>query len=101
MENRAELLVEILLDQDEELGARHDAVMYLKDYDDEIVLKALVFAGSNPLEDDIVLDSCGESLASIWIRKNVFDKEGFSKLVKQARSTAYSIIKSRKPEWLS
>ncbi len=100
MVDRVALLIEVLFDPTAREDERHDAVMDLGRYADERGLKALVRVGSNASEEDIILDSCGESVAEILVSRDEFRKDVINKLAPFARDVALNIIQQRKPQWL-
>lgn len=51
-------------------------------------------------EDEMILNSCGESIGQIWVKKNYFDEEVYSRLSGTARFGINVVIKSRKSEWI-
>ena len=63
-------MVGYLLDKSNDLGGRDDCAMDLYEYDLPEVEAALVKVASDPAEDEIVVDSAGESLAQIYRRQN-------------------------------
>lgn len=96
---QVELLVEILLDKKEEIGARDDAAMYLGKFDDESAMNALIQIAKDNHEQEILLWSSGESLGYIWVRKKKFDRTIFDSLLPEAREELSSVIKTMDPEW--
>ena len=62
-------LIQVLLDEDAEFGDRDDAAMDLSAYDDDAVEKALARVACDIAADADLADTCGESLAEIWCRK--------------------------------
>ena len=71
------LLIEILLDPCAEDGEKDDAAMDLAEFNNEDVLNALTQAAINAKKNDFFLNSCGESIAEIWIKNNKFDSNIF------------------------
>ncbi len=100
MSDKVDGLIEILLDPQAREDERDDAASYLGKYDDAKALNALVKVGSSPLVEDMVLDSCGESIAEILVRRNQFNKHIIDLLVPTARRAACAVIQGQKPEWL-
>lgn len=91
---------EILLDQTATESERDDAAMDLGQYDDDRALKTLLFVGSNLNDDPVVMSSCGESIAAIWIRRDKFDSKSYNTLNETAKDSLGFIIKNDKPEWI-
>lgn len=102
MENleRIEALRKILLELPANLGERDDAAMDLEAFDEPEAVQVLLKVGSNPNEDEMVLEKCGESLAGIWLRTGRFDPSGFSSLVGNARREARIFLSAKHPEWI-
>ena len=100
MNNRVELLISILLDSNAREDERHDAAMDIGDYDDDRVVKALIKIASNPQENRIIRDACGESIAQIWIHRNNFNNRAYQKLQPDAQHIAKMYIYANKPEWM-
>ena len=63
-------MVQYLLDKSNELGGRDDCAMDLCEFDHPEVEAALVTVASDAAEEEIVVDSAGESLAQIFKRQN-------------------------------
>lgn len=80
MKDKLDLLIEILLDNNAREDERHDAVLDLGSYNDDRALNALILVASKENEIDIIQDSCGDSIAEIWTKRNLFDLESFKKL---------------------
>lgn len=96
---RVGLLIKILLDPSARVDEKDDVAMDLGDYDDERALFALFEAGSNLNEDSMVLDSCGESIGEILIRKNDFRKKELNKLPEDTKVGVKRIFRHYRPEW--
>ncbi len=89
-------LIKILHDKTALVCARDDAAMDLYIYDDKKAIDALCQTGSDPEEDWMILDSCGESLGEIWFRNNNFDQKAFDSLQPAAQSAALGIMEFQK-----
>ena len=101
MSDKVDLLIDILFDPTARIDEKDDAAMDLGEYDDDKALKALIKAAQDPETDEYcVLDSCGESIASIWVRRNFFSKEIFNSLRKLAKVAIFQTIVDIKPEWI-
>jgi len=72
---RAEFLLEILLNHDESPTLRHNAAIYLGHFDSEKALKSLIELACNDHEDESLLICCGYSIAEIWDRNRDFDMD--------------------------
>ena len=99
MSDEVKMLIDILFDPSARDDERHDAAMDIGKYNDERALKALLQIGSNPIEDIIILDACGESVAEILVNRDEFRKDALEKLTPIAKKTAYAFIKEHKPQW--
>ena len=93
-------LIKFLLDKTVDIGARDDCAMDLADHDTEDVFAALYKCASDKSEDELIQGSCGESLAEIMVRTNVFRKEYSVDLSKRADAEFKGFIKNKKQEWL-
>ena len=100
MTDRVDLLIAILLDRTAREDERHDAAMDIGAYNDDRALNILTRLGSDPSEDNLILDACGESLAEILVVRNEFRREVIEGLTPIAKKMAYAYIKDAKPEWL-
>lgn len=92
-------LIEILLDVRATIGERDDAAMDLHEYNNDLALSALTHVAKNKDEDSIILNSCGESIAAIWIKRNHFDKNCYKNLTPQAKNGIRIGLKYEKPQW--
>jgi hypothetical protein len=99
MIDRVDGLISILFDNTAREDERHDAAMDIGKYDDDRALNALLQLASNPNEDDLILDACGESIAQILVKRNYFRKDMINSLAPTARELAEAYLKTRKPEW--
>jgi hypothetical protein len=77
-------LISVLRDLDAPLDARDDAALDLGDFDE--ALPVLIEIAVRPGEDEMIMDSCGESIAEIWQRTSGFDRVTFDRLPKAAQS---------------
>jgi len=93
-------LVDLLLNREIEDSSRDDAAMDLSVFNDTLVEKTLLKIASNTDENEMVADSCGESLAAIWVRNNKFDLYQYNKLTKPARFAFKNYINNYKSEWI-
>ena len=80
-------LISILVDPLANLGDRDDAAMNLSSYDEPEVEQALSRIACNNLSDEELVDTCGESLAEIWCRKNRIN-EGVLKTLREKALTS-------------
>ena len=70
---RAEFLLEVLLNSEESLELRRSAAVYLGHFDSEKALKSLIEFACNDSVNERLLISCGDSIAEIWDRNRDFD----------------------------
>lgn len=99
--NRLDLLIEILVDHNAREDERHDAAMDIGSFIDDRALNVLLQIGSNPYEEVIIQDACGESIAKILVSRNELKKDLIDHLTPIAKKTAYAFIKENKPEWIN
>lgn len=92
MNPRLKYLVELLLDRTALLKDRDAAAKDLFEFDSDFVLNALILVGCNKEESPLVSNSCGESLGSIWVRNNTFDKKIYNRLSKEAKQGVCYIL---------
>jgi len=100
MINRVNALIELLFDATATIAERDDAAMDLSEFPETAVVNALIAKAKDMNEDETILNSCGESLGSIWVQQNIFDLETFRALSGTARYGVYLVIESKKPEWV-
>ncbi len=79
-------LIRVLQDKSIDLGVRDDAAMDLGRYDEARVLEALLQVAVDLEEDEIILDSCGDSIKDIWARKGCYDPLVFAKFAPAAKN---------------
>lgn len=91
-------LVGVLLDRSAPLGDRDDAAMDLSGFDERAALDALAAVGSDPAEDEDLLDRCGESIAHIWQRLGEVDAATAARLTSTARSVLVATLEALAPE---
>ena len=101
MDKRLKKLVDLLLNENATISERDDAAMDLYEFNDNVALNALTKIAKNTDENPIVLNSCGESIASIWIKRNSFDKQCYDSLTKVAKDGIFYVIQHDKPNWLN
>ena len=100
MKNRVNLLIKLLIDMTASVSERDDAAMDLADFSEDSAVDALLSVAENINEDPIILNSCGESLGAIWVRKNLFNEKDFYRISGIARYGVYFVLRARKPEWV-
>lgn len=95
-------LVEVLLDESASSAERDDAAMDLGAVDNDTALHALLEVATSRFEqDELVLASCGESIANLWLKRGRFDPAAFARLTPAARKEARALVKANRPEWLT
>lgn len=90
-------LVKILLDRSLCVEIRDDAAMDLGEFDDIMAFSALVKVAIDTSEDEMLLSSCGDSIADIWRRRGEYELEIFDVLAapaKQEAQTRVSVLKA-------
>lgn len=99
MKKKSELIA-VLLDSTAREDERDDAAMDLADFDGYDVVEALyTVAADQSLQSEMIKGSCGESLASIWIRTGTIDFELLSRLEGTAKTEALWSIKVNRSDW--
>jgi hypothetical protein len=79
-------MVAVLLDRSQDLASRDDIAMDLREFDLPEVEAALVRVASDPAEDEMIVDSAGDSLLQIYLRQNrVVAPDVLSKLQPSAK----------------
>lgn len=98
MDQKAQL-INILQNSNAREHERDDAAMDLADFDGDDVVQALfTVATDKTYRSEIVKASCGESLASIWVRTGRFDLALLHQLEGVALQEAIGLIKVSRPE---
>jgi hypothetical protein len=100
MKNTIDLLIEILVDEHATIAERDEAAIELCEFTDPKSIDALISRAKDYNENELVLNSCGESLGTIWVKINQFDQITYHELTNIARYGIYVVIKSRKPAWV-
>jgi len=101
MNDHIDELIDILFDPTARIDEQDDAASYLGEYNDNRALSALIKAAQDPNTDDwLVLDTCAESIADIWMNRNSFDNDVYNTLRKAAKISIFYHIKAAKPEWI-
>lgn len=98
---KIDILINTLLDKTARDDERDDAAMDLGRVNHDRSLSALLQIASDPNEDEMVLDSCGESIAQILVMRGRYDQKIIEKLAPIAKNAAYAFIKETKPELLN
>ena len=78
-------LISDLLDPSARVDERDDAAMDLSQFDEPEAIAALIQVGCDADEDEIVLESVGESIAEILLRDGRTWTLGIDRLTKVAR----------------
>lgn len=100
MRDIVDLLIAILVDKTAREDERHDAAMDIGAYNDDRALNVLTRLASDPREDSIILDACGESLAEILVARNEFKKDILEGLTPTAKRMACAYFRDTKPDWI-
>ena len=85
-ESTVEYLIRILQDKSIDLGVRDDAAMDLGAYDEPQVSEVLIQIATDLEEDDMILDSCGESIREIWGRRGYYNPTELDRFAPAAKS---------------
>jgi hypothetical protein len=96
---KIKFLIAVLQDKEANVSEKDDAAMDLASSDNPLAVQALAAQGQDETEDDLVLNSCGESLAEIWIRNDTFVQNLYNTLLPKAQQGVRAVIESLKPEW--
>ncbi|KAA0542432.1 hypothetical protein FZW96_21345 [Bacillus sp. BGMRC 2118] len=89
-----EKLIQYLLDENID-----DCAIDLSNFPEEDVIVALLKVANNLTDEEMIRSSCGESIASIWIKIDKIDFEALNSLEEPAFSEALGLIKNNKPQW--
>jgi len=100
MKEKLNLLIDILLDKKARVDERDDAAIDLGRYNVKQGLFALIKVATDPSEEPFIFDSCGESIARIWVKYNLFDHTLYNKMVSPAKHEIFSYIRKNKSEWI-
>ncbi len=82
-------LIAVLTDKTIDIAMRDDAAMDLGLYDEPRALEALIEIAKNHEQHEMILDSCGESIADIWLRNGGYDATEFDKFALAAKHACY------------
>jgi len=93
-------LAAILQDRTARIDERDDAAMYLGQCDDDAALTALLQIASDPAEHDLVVASCGESLARIFVRSGRLDPAWLHDLTPVALNEVIPWVGRERPDLL-
>ncbi|WP_043932603.1 hypothetical protein [Bacillus sp. EB01] len=94
-----EKLIEYLLDENIDDATRDDCAIDLSNFPEEDVIAALIKVANNLNGEEMIRASCGESIASIWLKIDKIDFEALKSLEKPAYSEAIGLIRNNKPHW--
>jgi hypothetical protein len=94
-----EKLIEYLLDENIDDATRDDCAIDLSNFPEVDVIAALIKVANNLNDVEMIRASCGESLASIWLKNDKIDFEALKSLEEPAFSEAIGLIRDNKPHW--
>jgi hypothetical protein len=98
--NQKSQLIAILLDSTAREDERDDAAIDLANFDGEDVVQALFAVATDPSsQSEMIKGSCGESLASIWVRTGEIDISLLGRLDGTAKTEALGLIKINRTDW--
>lgn len=100
MNDTSDALIKLLFDKTASITERDEAAVALGEFSDWKIIEALLLKAKDLNENELVLNSCGESLGIIWTNQNFFDEKAYHALQGTARYGVYVVIKSRKPKWI-
>lgn len=91
-------LISVLLDSSNEFGDRDDAALDLSLYDEPEAEAALAQIATDATNDEDLADTCGESLAEIWLRKGCVDREVFARLSPASKRVVILMLEASRPD---
>lgn len=100
-QSRIDNLIEILRDKSARIDERDDAAIDLGFSDDPRVIDALLEVGSQIGDEEMVVASCGESVAQIAIRTGRFERSWREILAPAAARELIDGVRAERPELLS
>jgi HEAT repeat protein len=100
-ETRLQPLIALLLDSTAELSARDDAAIDLGESDDPLAAEALLTIARDPILDEMLHASAGESLGQIAVRTGRLDSSWTARLTPAARSEFLAIVRADRPDLLA
>lgn len=93
-------LMEILLDPNTSDAVKDDAVIDLGiNFQDDETIDFLINVSNDNCYDEMIVASCGESLAQIWIRNKQINYKKLLDLKGAALDEAISLIQAQRPDW--
>jgi HEAT repeat protein len=92
-------LITVLLDKSARFDERDDAASDLAAYDDDQALNALIRIATDATEDYVLLETCGEAIAEIWLRRALFDPAVYALLAKPPTLDFDAIFRTSHPDW--
>lgn len=93
-------LIAVLLDKKADLASRDDAAMDLSNYCCKETIEALVLVGSDVDTPEMILSSCGESLAMLWAEIGELDRSVFERLQPIASTEVRAFLDANEPHLL-
>ena len=84
-----DFLIRVLQDKSIDIGVRDAAAMDLGIYDEPRVLEALIQTAKDAEEHEMILDSCGESIKNIWVRKGIYSRAAYNQFTQAAKSACH------------
>jgi hypothetical protein len=101
MKDQVQLLIKILFDETSREDERDDTAIDLRAYKDIRALETLAKIASDPNEDDMIIDTCAESLAEICVAMNLFHEHLFRKMLPFAQRIVFGFVMAKKPELIN
>ncbi len=95
-----QLLIELLRDHTARIDERDDAAIDLGGSDDPKALAALLEVASHADDDEMVIGSCGESIAQIAVRTGRFEPSSLDGLAAPALREVLGWLRRARPDLL-
>jgi hypothetical protein len=90
-------LIRCLMDKNIDEGGRDDCAMALEDSEDPDAEAALATVALDPETPELLAETCGESLAFIWVRRGQLNESVVQQLQGDALEGARKIIQALRP----
>ena len=94
-------LIGVLVDPSASEAERDDAATDLAKYDEPKAEEALIQVASKSEISEMLADTCGESLGTIWARQGRFNRQMLDKLHPVARKMALRVIETQRPDLIT
>jgi hypothetical protein len=101
MKDRVQQLIDILFDESSRVDEVDDAIMDLGNFNDQRALMALIAFAKNPGTNAFSLDVCGESIAKIWAKTGLYDRDLFLSFPSETRHEIIGYMRVKDPSILN